>query len=112
MRDGKRNARLREELVLAGLKGGTGCVSRAVCRFGTDADAACIALAFAAVVSAVLYIANDAANELRAVALTICFLLLFVQFVFLFSADFCLQGYFARQNQFYTKVRKLCHFIR
>ena len=88
MRDGKRNARLREELILAGLKGGTGCVSRAVCRFGTDADAACIALAFAAVVSAVLYIANDSANKLRAVALTICFLLLFVQFVFLFSADF------------------------
>lgn len=107
MRDGKRNARLREELVLAGLKGGARGVSRAVCRFGTDADATCIALAFAIVVSAVLYIANDAADELVALALTICFLLLFVQFIFLFSADICLQGYFARQNQIYTEGEKI-----
>ena len=95
MRYGERNACLREKLILAGLKGGASGVRRAVSLVGADRNAACMTLALAVVIRAVVHVANNALDDFCAATAALVLLHLFFQVHFLFSADFCLQVYFA-----------------
>ena len=92
MRDGRRNAHLREKLIFAGLEGGTCGARRAVSLVRTDGNAARMTLAFAVVVSAVVHVTDYSLDELSAAAAALVFLILFFQVHFLFSADVCLHG--------------------